>query len=123
MKKGDIKIIIAIVALVILAYGYMFYLDLSADQVVLRITQNQQVLYEFKLDENYQNRLLINDGAHYNEVIINGYDVYVGEANCLNQVCVNHGKISNVGESIVCIPHKLVIELIGSSSDLDVIVE
>lgn len=123
MKKGDIRIIIVIIVMVILSYSYMFYLDLAADDVVLRITQNQQVLYEFKLDENYQNRLMINDGGHYNEVIIDGFDVYVGEANCLNQVCVNHQAISSVGESIVCIPHKLVIEILGKTSDLDVIVE
>ena len=38
-------------------------------------------------------------------------EVSVKEADCPDKICVNHKKISNVGESIICLPHKLVIEI------------
>ena len=46
---------------------------------------------------------------YYNVVNISGSKVSVTEASCKNQVCVKHGAISRPGESIVCLPNRLVV--------------
>ena len=46
---------------------------------------------------------------YYNTVTISGGNVIVSEASCKNQVCVHHGQISKPGESIVCLPNRLVV--------------
>lgn len=35
----------------------------------------------------------------------------ITSADCRDKICVNHKPISNVGETIVCLPHKLVVEI------------
>lgn len=50
---------------------------------------------------------------YYNKVKISGGRVSVTEASCRNQVCVSHGQISRTGESIVCLPNRLVVRIEG----------
>ena len=47
----------------------------------------------------------------YNIVEISGGKVSVTEASCKNQVCVKHGSISRTGETIVCLPNRLVVRI------------
>lgn len=49
---------------------------------------------------------------YYNVVKISGGEVSVTEASCKNQVCVKHGSISHTGETIVCLPNRLVVRII-----------
>ena len=51
----------------------------------------------------------------YNTVVIQGGKVSVTEATCKNQVCVKHKDISRSGESIVCLPNKLIVRIEGGS--------
>ncbi len=48
---------------------------------------------------------------YYNVVKISGGEVSVTEASCKNQVCVKHGSITHVGETIVCLPNRLVVRI------------
>lgn len=54
---------------------------------------------------------------HYNIVVISGGSVSVTEASCKNQVCVKHREISRTGESIVCLPNRLVVRIEGGSEE------
>ncbi len=54
---------------------------------------------------------------YYNVVIISGSKVSVTEASCKNQVCVKHGAISRPGESIVCLPNRLVVRIENGSEE------
>ncbi len=48
---------------------------------------------------------------YYNVVEIKGGEVKVTEASCKNRVCVKHGSISRTGETIVCLPNRLVVRI------------
>lgn len=54
---------------------------------------------------------------YYNVVEISNGSVSVTEASCKNQVCVRHGSISRTGESIVCLPNRLVVSIEGGSGE------
>ena len=45
--------------------------------------------------------------------------IRVSQANCPDQVCVEMGAISDGTVPIVCLPHKLVIEIVGGAEALD----
>ena len=52
---------------------------------------------------------------YYNVVEIKDGTVTVTEASCKNQVCVKHGAISRSGETIVCLPNRLVVRIENGS--------
>ena len=52
-----------------------------------------------------------------NKVVINDGKVSMTEAGCPDELCVKTGKISRVGETIVCLPHRVVVEIKGSPDD------
>lgn len=60
-------------------------------------------------DEEYSFRVGCGDG--YNIVTVGGGKIWVSEADCASQTCVNAGKISGGGQTIICAPHKLVIKI------------
>jgi len=53
--------------------------------------------------------------SSYNTVEISEGMVSVSEASCKNQVCVHHSAISRSGESIVCLPNRLIVRIEGGS--------
>ena len=48
-----------------------------------------------------------------NVVVVEDGVVYVREADCDNQDCVHQGKVSAPGKQIICLPHKLWIEVVA----------
>lgn len=53
---------------------------------------------------------------------------YMKEANCRDGLCIAQGKMKNAAKTIVCLPHKLVVQLEGDSAadeqdELDVIIQ
>ena len=55
------------------------------------------------------------DSDGYNIVEIKDGKVSVSEASCKNQICVKHGAISSEGESIICLPNRLIVTVEGKT--------
>ena len=58
-----------------------------------------------------------------NVVVVSDGAVHVREADCENQDCVHQGSISAPGRQIICLPHKLWVEVVpegGESGTMDV---
>ena len=49
-----------------------------------------------------------------NHLIIKDGEAYIADALCHDKICVHQGKISHRGETIVCLPNKVVIEIEGN---------
>ena len=44
------------------------------------------------------------------------------EANCPDKLCIHQGKISKNGETIVCLPHGLIVEIKSDDNpELDIV--
>lgn len=46
-----------------------------------------------------------------NELVIEDGKAYLRHATCPDKICVKQGEISAEGETIVCLPHKLVVAI------------
>lgn len=57
-----------------------------------------------------------------NTLVIKSGKVSVENADCPDLVCEKHREISKDGETIICLPHKLVIEISEETDYLDVVV-
>ncbi|MBR7073166.1 MAG: NusG domain II-containing protein [Eubacterium sp.] len=116
MKKHDfivIGIILAAAAVLFAALHFIpqngAYVRIETDKkVVETLPLNEDTEYEIKT-ENGTNTLVIKDGF-----------AYVSEADCKNQICVHHRKISKSGESIICLPHKVVITVVDKNADSEI---
>lgn len=53
-------------------------------------------------------------GVSYNLLAVSASGVSMESADCPDQICVHHIPISGAGESIICLPHKLAVEITGS---------
>ena len=44
---------------------------------------------------------------------------YMSEAGCPDKVCVSQGEISRTGESIICLPNRIVVTIEGNNKSED----
>ena len=66
--------------------------------------------------EYFANRpeLKLAEGTSYNLLSVTDGKVVVEAADCKDQICVRHKPVSSKGESIICLPHRLVVEIVGN---------
>ena len=57
--------------------------------------------------------------GNYNIIAIADGKVDVTEASCPDGICEDHIPISSVGETIVCLPNKMVVTIIGDNNEVD----
>ncbi|MBR4341776.1 MAG: NusG domain II-containing protein [Lachnospiraceae bacterium] len=107
-KKTDL-IIVFILVLIAAAGFFAFRIFNSGEGSIVRITVDGTVYAEADLNTDADFdipgikgicRLKIKDGTA---------DMIFAE--CPNQICVNHSSISGKGESIVCLPNRVIVEI------------
>ena len=74
-----------------------------------------EAVMELPLSEDA--RLVLGEGEHTNTLVIAGGTARVIEASCPDQICVRRGAVQYAGESIVCLPHKLVVTVQGGAGN------
>jgi len=80
------------------------------------------VLMELPLGEDTQ--VVLGADGHTNTLVIENGTARVTAADCPDQICVRQGAVQFAGESIVCLPHKLVITVEGGApSGVDAMVK
>ena len=53
----------------------------------------------------------------YNKLHIEHDGISVTEADCRDHICMDRGKVSRAGVPIVCLPHRLTVEIEGGDID------
>ena len=91
---------------------------------IARVTFNGNVLSEIDLSAvEAPSSFIVTGEAGSNTIQVEQGRIRVAEADCPDQVCVNQGWISDSALPIVCLPNKLVIEIIGGEGALDAAVK
>lgn len=107
MKKNDILLAVTILILAIL--GLVFYRNLEEQTAgTITVTVNGKVFGTFSLEQDQE--ILI---GKTNQLVIEDGKADMIEADCPDQICVNHKAISKNKESIVCLPNKVIVEVVG----------
>lgn len=106
--KNDI-IFIAILLAVVSLVGLAFFIFRDEGDTVT-VTVDGAVYAEYSLAENTRLDIRTGDGdSESNVLIIKDGVAYVESATCPDGICASHKPISREGESIVCLPHRVVI--------------
>lgn len=123
MKKGD-KIVALIVICIILisSIGVFSYMKIAqGNHHIAEIKQDGKILKTIDLDKVSGNQVLkiYYDSTHYNTISIEKGRIKITDADCPDKICVKSGWISQAGETIVCLPHKLIIKIQGGTKNID----
>ncbi len=105
--KNDLILISLILVISILAF-LVFTISLKKGEKAV-ITVNGEKIAVLDLREDTTQKIDTKYG--FNEVRIENGEVSVVSADCPDKICVESRHISKVGETIVCLPHKLVVEI------------
>ena len=116
------KLILA--ALVLLAAGSAALLLLrpaGEAHPTARITLDGELVREIDLTEITQSWSFTVEGKTglTNTILVEPGRIRVSEADCPDQICVHQGFISDGTTPIVCLPNKLIIQIIGGGEALD----
>lgn len=116
--RNDIIFIGAIIFLCVFV-GLAFYF-FRADGDSVRVSVDGKFYGEFALVEDRAVEI-ISDGG-YNILVIQDGQAHVESASCPDGICAAHKPISRDGESIVCLPNKVVITVnVGDDDAPDII--
>ncbi len=107
IKRGDIIIALAIPLAALLAF-WIFYSGLQKGNRVT-VSVNGEEVYSLSLSENAEKNIVTDLGE--NVIKIENQGVRVISADCPDGICVNHREIFSSGETIVCLPHRLVVKI------------
>lgn len=116
--KKDI-ILISIILLLAIALLFIYKINTTKGNSV-EVSIDGKIVYTLPLSENITKTISSKLGE--NILIINNGYVKIIEADCPDKLCINQKSISNVGETIICLPHKLIIKIKNDKnieSDLD----
>lgn len=108
MKRKDWILFVSVIVLSLLLFLFMKLTERSqGDYVVIR--QNGEIYGTYRLDE--EQVIEIQEGEFYNRIRIHNGSAYMEEADCPDGYCMEQNEISRENETIVCLPHKLVVEI------------
>ncbi len=108
--KADIIVTVLLAALGLSVF--LVSVNFSPEGEYIRITKNNSEAVYLPLNEDTEYPLP--DGK--NTVIIEDGRAYMREADCPDLLCVKTGKIRSVGERIICLPNRVVVEVVQNGS-------
>ena len=116
VKKGDIIILAALLCIAAVAFCALYFLAPSGDTVKIEVASKTVATLPLDEDTTYNVEI---GGKITNTVEIKDGEVSVIYADCPDKICVNHRAISKSGESIICLPNKVVVSVEGDNTEVD----
>ncbi|MCM0648475.1 NusG domain II-containing protein [Clostridium swellfunianum] len=71
------------------------------------------------LDNSRNEKIQIETDLGSNIVEITNGKVRISDADCPDKICIQDGSISKPGDILVCLPHKVVVNIKGQNSETD----
>lgn len=109
-KRRNELLLLAALLLVILALFGVNWLAAQKKGAQVEVSVEGKVLDTFRLDENVD---IVIRGYHggTNHLIIKAGGAFISEASCPDKLCVRQGTIRERGQSIVCLPNKMIVTI------------
>lgn len=121
--KKDIILICSLAAAGAAVAGAVLLFSGGGSTVAVRVSGEVTARYPLSVPRRTE---LEGEGGGHNLLVIENGEAWIEDADCPDGLCVKTGRISRTGQSIVCLPHRLVVEIEGdevSGNDIDVYVK
>ena len=119
--RNDVIFIAALLVVIAVAGACLYFFRGEGDCVTVSI--DGTVVATYPLDADRTEEILTVSGG-YNRLVIQDGKAYVESASCPDGICAAHKPIHREGESIVCLPNKVVItvQTAETTNELDAVV-
>ncbi len=112
LQKFDF-LTLSILLLVGLVVSLLIYMPAGKNGTYIEVRINGKVTEHYSLSENRTETITTTNGS--NTFYIKDGKAFMKHADCHDQVCVGMHGISHQGQTIVCLPHKLVLAVVDDS--------
>lgn len=112
MKRYRGDILLFILVLVIAFTAGLLFLNGPLGTTV-RVTVDGEVFGEYSLSRD-----TTIDICGTNTLVIEEGMAFLSEADCPDKLCVKMGRIYKKGQTIICLPNKVVVEIMGEEADI-----
>lgn len=113
-RRNDIVFILALVIICTFVGLSFFFFRETGDSVTVTVDGKDYGTYALSNDVTVEIKNA--DGVVTNTLVIKDGKAHVEYASCPDGICVAHKPISREGESIVCLPNRVVITVVSSES-------
>ncbi|MCD8037902.1 MAG: NusG domain II-containing protein [Lachnospiraceae bacterium] len=114
MTKRDMLLLLFIAAAVAASELFMA-LWKGGDGAKIRVSIDGGLYGEYSLLED---RVIDIEGElGYNRLVIENGSAYMESADCPDKYCMTYKPIARTNESIICLPHRLVVEVVAAGTD------
>lgn len=109
-KKNEILLIVGIL---VIAACFFIGNRLSAKEpaAIVEVTSEGTVVHEFPLNLEIEVTVQGQSAAQKNHLVIKNGQAFIQSATCPDKICVNHAPIRESGQTIVCLPNKMVVTI------------
>ena len=108
--KNDLILATVLLCTALLAWGLIRLTRVRGAYAVVTVDGQEQARFSLGEDIEYE---ILTEGGHVNRIVISGGKASVTEADCPDKLCVKQPEIGMKGQTIVCLPHKVVIRIEG----------
>ena len=111
MKKNDVILLAGILLLAMAAFGGIsWYSSVTTQEAEAVVEIDGQEQGRYPLDQDTVVEIRLEDGS-YNLLEIKDGRADIIEASCPDKICVDHHPVRQRGESLGCLPNKVVVEI------------
>ena len=112
-RKNDILLIGVLLLAALLGVIYLYFFRDDGDQV--KVTVDGEIYGVYALSEDRREE--IRHGEHSNVLVIQNGRAKIESASCPDGICVSHHAIRRDGESIVCLPNRVVVTVTSAQGE------
>jgi hypothetical protein len=87
----------------------------ALDSKTAIVSNEEGVVCELPLSQN--TTYVVESDLGVNTIVVENGEVYMLEADCPGHDCMNQGRISSSSQTIVCLPHKVWIEITSTENE------
>lgn len=118
IKKADVILLVVLIVIGLISSAFAVMSKSTGQSVIIESDGHMYGKYSLLTDAEIEVPYEAKNGhIESNVVIIKDGKVKVKSATCGNQVCVKHSQIDEAGESIICLPNKMVVRIEGKGGD------
>jgi len=116
IKKADVALFAALVLIGLASLGFLINGSSTGSTVNVTVDGEAYGSYPLSIDRVID----VDTEFGHNQITISGGKVWISETDCSGHDCEHFGKISLAKQSIMCLPHRLIVTISGKT-DVDIV--